>query len=1594
MKPPIRKYSDGDDDEQSRFVFTVDPQSIITFPIDHCLYVCDICSSVLKTQDTFKKHYIKLHINHAHAALSDLKFCEAFPINLSKFKEDEGWFRCHFCIGLFFNTKSELKSHLNQHDPLQEIPEEQSAVNPDKLNMKEKHNADNNDLTVLEALTDEMTICEYSEDLEVSVPIIPMAQSVEPGVMMNMNELLPLPSPNLPIPSGFTCSLPETLATVPAKCNEEEAEFEPLSGLLGSSLLTLFNSSPNVLSDHRNDSTHLPSSLITSQTERSSSPIFAQDCPTSQRLAMALPIPSKSIKSTSILQHALEDVSVVPSYHTLTCLPDSGVSSSLTSLTSPRGSSNSSPSSSSGFSSASTDELMQIEDDDDDAFESSVVRSEESFSSLTSSKSNSDEEIPSDSKSLSDINIDNIVLSCLFCDKIFASIKSTRAHMLKTHPSKRRHWECVFCKTNFKNCDLLLNHLCSNHSDIYFACISCKVRFDTKAFMDTHFQNKHNSENATNLSKVSESKSKDDIMHQLKCIPYYTNQNVICNSLSRKIKLIVYDKLNFSNKKYNEKQVTNKSVQVSEDDISQECHPDSLALNCTGSILKRKLTEDHPELSDGNINHKKLKKDSKEFHKIVNEENNFQSKLPVSSPYTSCVDPMKEVVVEKSFGEVEEFLSDLSDADKYLMKTEAKLEFQANNHAKMLCLFCNYVSYTLKASKAHIGRIHKVKRGGKYCCYCNTKFRTLDLLFNHLCSEHVDMYFACALCKERFDSKASLLIHFQNKHDSVDINTETVNKDLNRNLNDFDKELFMFELKCLPNYPYKAICLPDCTICQHERGGKQNEHTAIPLGTSSKLPEKSSSSEVEKYSTNGDMQVSNTTAGNPLCGEESQSSLKSHHEIESTFNEPKQDETTGTSLNELDLSSMSELSNPADQMDSSSNQCESTESKISGLNLNGSVISFNSEISHLACEEVIGFVPPSKLDAFYKERICLYCERTFHNPKAYRVHLYRSHKAKKSNRCIFCETDFKFHEDLFAHMFSSHCNVYFACNICKIRFDTKGQLDEHANNMHTQVQTKTSGDDLLQVHSVPGLGVKESDKLLQDNAISAAIESGKVPVQDSSVPTAKDLDNSLEDHSAKESDDSLYAHMKPTTKESVDLLEVHTASTVLEADLPIVHAPISNCSLEFSNPELSSQPTNSNLALDDTSTLAALNLKPREPLPSNSVSETSNSELSSQPTSKHILDDTNPLAALNLKPRETSLPCGSTTSNPGLSNEPTCSKLALEDTNTPAPNLESAEKTDETSLEIYKHKQLIQYKHPEYENIAMRNYSSLDITVQLQILNRVKEFCRTNGKQHSTNLMKRPQRQQKYTGFGGKREFSGEWARAKNYFCANCGSHFVNFWDFDVHRWNAHPNVACSVYDFYVEDTPPCYFEETSWPYNRVPKSTFELPTKAVLELKACTKCGKTFMNVISFHKHLITCAQHNKVQNKAKRISWKEQDKPNKRKRRSCRGLKSILDTPPKLPPNHVFTTNSRKTSNGVQKRLLADKTNRRLSFYSKNVNKAELQDSKGDFMLTRSQSAISNIDEKTKELIEKFERGKYNHNNAESFSRRLTKPKPKDCS
>ncbi|KAL1455580.1 hypothetical protein WDU94_009664 [Cyamophila willieti] len=1147
---------------------------------------------------------------------------------------------------------------------------------------------------------------------------------------MYANELIPLP----PLHD-------DNLVAISLKCNQEESESEPLSGLLGSSLNTLFNTSINVPPEnHASPYNCIQSTSITSHLERSSSPIFAQDCP-SQNTLLEIPLVSKCIECTPVLQTSLEDVPVVSSYYTLSMLPESGI----TSLTLPtKESSRSSPSSSSGFSSASTDELQQFEDND--VFESSVVRSEESFSSVTSSKSNSDEETPSVGKNLSEINIDNIVLSCLFCDKIFASIKSTKTHMLKSHQANETHWECVFCKINFKNCDLLLNHLCSNHSDVYFACISCKVRFDSKAFMDTHFQIKHNSENDTKcVSKYSESKNKDDILHQLKCIPYYTNQNVISNSLSRKMKMHVFDKLNSSKKKYNQKRVTNKSVQVTEDDISQECNRDSMTLNSTASILKRKLTEDHP-VSHRHSTRSKIIKMSKAFVMDVKEKEE-ESILPAKSP---CKPSSEENVPVEIKSVSEEFAQDLGEADKE-MKTEPEEEIETNDGIEVLCLFCNKISSSEKGSKAHVARIHKMRRGGKICCYCRSNFRTLDLLFNHLCSNHSQVYFACTFCKARFNGKSSLLIHFESHHNSVNINTDV--ETVKENSDVVQKELFMFGLKCLPTYSSTPVCSSNCNTCEREQDRLQEESKLDKLDIAPESSSQEITIESELFKEENEVDLVNQNPPTPqLTGMESDLS-KDTNQMESVSQKP------GT---QLEISTESDLSKDNNIL-SLSNHFESKEAEVTSeflenMDSSSQEMSTSSANESGSCLDSSGMSDETlensrnqTIDEYWKERFCLYCDRIFEKGKAYRVHLFRSHKAKK-NKCMFCESIFSFHEELFSHLESTHKEIYFACRICKMRFDTESSFANHFDQYHNLDQNSegTTEPSNSSQNKIDGLETKEvnSSELNTSPEISGdqkGSQSGESidhvelemngPIQPmetiisrqareaSMVMQTEDESNQNKAHVNRESKcldvieptnepTNLNEFQKtevtePTLSEDVNATQCREVKSLLDHLISDVEVA-SNCVPELQCAEIGSNHM-SDASL--TKSICSTSKTSLEPL-------LRDQELFSKEDSLRVLDGTK--------------------SNPTVEATnglvPSVPKLTHPNT----PIIAAKYKTQNP-------RQLINYSHPEYENIAQRNYSQLDITVQIQILDRVKNF--TKGKLCTAiHPSKRPQRQQKPPG--------------------------------------------------------------------------------------------------------------------------------------------------------------------------------------------------------------------------------------------------------
>lgn len=48
----------------------------------------------------------------------------------------------------------------------------------------------------------------------------------------------------------------------------------------------------------------------------------------------------------------------------------------------------------------------------------------------------------------------------------------------------------------------------------------------------------------------------------------------------------------------------------------------------------------------------------------------------------------------------------------------------------------------------------------------------------------------------------------------------------------------------------------------------------------------------------------------------------------------------------------------------------------------------------------------------------------------------------------------------------------------------------------------------------------------------------------------------------------------------------------------------------------------------------------------------------------------------------------------------------------------------------------------------------------------------------------------------GCSELSGEWVRPKNYLCAACDAKFKNLYDLEDHKWNNHPNVWCTHFEF------------------------------------------------------------------------------------------------------------------------------------------------------------------------------------------------------
>lgn len=70
-----------------------------------------------------------------------------------------------------------------------------------------------------------------------------------------------------------------------------------------------------------------------------------------------------------------------------------------------------------------------------------------------------------------------------------------------------------------------------------------------------------------------------------------------------------------------------------------------------------------------------------------------------------------------------------------------------------LCLYCDKKIENEEDRKSHLSKMHPPKRRCHICTYCQLNFFDLYTLHKHMCTNHEDIYYGCAECKERFNSR-------------------------------------------------------------------------------------------------------------------------------------------------------------------------------------------------------------------------------------------------------------------------------------------------------------------------------------------------------------------------------------------------------------------------------------------------------------------------------------------------------------------------------------------------------------------------------------------------------------------------------------------------------------------------------------------------------------------------------------------------------------------------------------------------------------------------------------------------------------------------
>ncbi|XP_030831212.1 zinc finger protein 423 isoform X2 [Strongylocentrotus purpuratus] len=346
---------------------------------------------------------------------------------------------------------------------------------------------------------------------------------------------------------------------------------------------------------------------------------------------------------------------------------------------------------------------------------------------------------------------------CHYCGKEYPSLFNLTEHISALHENEAKNMQsgdeacnfiCGYCTMKFSTMTELHEHVKGVHSmtglisyreDGKLVCPYCNAAFPSEVALMDHFRNVHNSfDNAKDRSKLQ-------CPH---CTKAYPNERYLQEHMKRS-HCKPLDKMKYPCP-YCIKQNLFDSIeqlQLHIEVFHKSSHTpvylnsESTCSSSSGSILKDQLSgkSNLDKLSPPPISIPSFKvtKDVKEMRVVKKEPATSPLPAPVSISVSPPEDPERQS--QSSEGSTAE-------------ETKASCPTCHNEFANKEQLIVHVLTHFKTVSKEYV------------CKDCGKSFKKPDELQKHLFEIHAHHLFKCSLCKEVFDSKVSIQVHFAVKH--------------------------------------------------------------------------------------------------------------------------------------------------------------------------------------------------------------------------------------------------------------------------------------------------------------------------------------------------------------------------------------------------------------------------------------------------------------------------------------------------------------------------------------------------------------------------------------------------------------------------------------------------------------------------------------------------------------------------------------------------------------------------------------------------------------------------------------------------------------